>query len=201
MGRAKLIASIAAALVAAVVLVSSCAQTVTGAATTPGESTPAPTLETLSQGVPGAPPEAPPATPSDGPLVPDVIADECLLTATELTALLGVSVQPAQVTTAPNDAIKVPSCVATPTAGPAMPAGVVNVYAIRGSTPAEYVRSRGGRDLAGVGEAARVVRTGSATVLRVARGSFLITISALRGSPNDDVWRAAGNAALGRLPG
>lgn len=201
MGRAGLIASIAAAVLVTTVLVSGCAQTITGAATTPGESTPAPTLETLSQGIPGASSEAPPATPSDGPLVPDVIADECLLTATELTALLGVSVQPAQATTAPTDAIKVPSCVATTTAGPATPAGVVNVYAIRGSTPAEYVRTRAGRELAGVGEAARVVRTGAATVLQAARGPFLVTISALRGSPPDGAWRAAGNAALARLPG
>lgn len=129
------------------------------------------------------------------------MADECLLTAAEFTALLGVSVQPTQATVAPNDALKVPSCIATTTAGPATAVGAVNVYAIRGTTPAEYVRSRAGHALSGVGEAARVVRTGTATVLQAAGGAFLVTISALEASPSDDAWRAAGNAALARLPG
>jgi hypothetical protein len=196
-GRVRLLVAVAAAA-----LVGGCSQVVPGTATTPGQTTP-PTLETLAQGVPGAPPAPttpPPGSASDGPLVPDVTADECLLTAGELTALLGVSVQPAQATVAPNESVKVPSCVATTTAGPATPAGVVNVYAIRGSTPAEYVRGRTGRVLSGVGEAAIVVRTGTATVLQAARGPFLVTISALGTPPSDDAWRAAGNAALGRLP-
>lgn len=188
--------------VAAVVLVGGCAQVVTGRATTPGVTTP-PSRGALAHGVPGTEPAPAPASgsPSDGPLVPDVMADECLLTAAEFTALLGVSVRAAEATVAPSDAIRVPSCVAVTTAAPGRPVGVVNVYGIRGSTPAEYVHSRAGRALTGVGQAARVVRTATATVLQAARGPFLITISALQGSPSDDAWRAGGNAALGRLPG
>ncbi len=143
-----------------------------------------------------------PAAP-DGPLVDDVVADECLLTAAEVTDLLGRSVQPpAQTDTPRADGLRVPSCVTSTVDGATILA--VNVYGTAATTPAEHIRAvppnAGRRELISVGEAAAVVRTGTGTVLQAARGPFLVTINVLRGTPSDGAWRTAGTAALTRLP-
>lgn len=180
-------------VLAAAVLLGGCSQVVPGAATA----------------APPAVPAAPdPATPGPGAPAPrsgltaDVVADECLLNAAEFGALLGEAVRPpAQGAVTRDDGSSSSSCVAT--AG-TEPLALINVYAVRAGTPAEYVlagATGGRRELSGVGEAAAVVETRTGPTLQLASPGFLVTILVAGRSPDDDAWRTAATAALSRLPG
>lgn len=198
MGGARLVGTLAAAL-----LVAGCAaETVAGTAGPVIEEQRAGSSDSGQSSQPAEQSQPSPAA-ADGPLVDGVVADECLLTAAEVTALVGQPAQPPAQTDAPRtDGLRVPSCVTSTARGVTILA--VNVYGITGATPAEHVRAAapnaGRRELTGVGEAAAVVRTGTGTVLQAARGPFLVTINVLRGAPSDGAWRTTGNAALARLP-
>lgn len=131
----------------------------------------------------------------------DPVADECLLNASELGALVGGSVQPPeQDSVARADGSTVRSCVAM-TGG--QPVAMINVYRVRSGTPADYVRAAapgGRRDLDGVGQAAAVFDTSAGPTLQLAGADYLVTILVAGSSPTDDAWRTAATAALSRLP-
>lgn len=153
--------------------------------------------------VTGAPsPTAPtaPASPRSG-LDADVLADECLLNASEFGALVGTAVRPpTQDSVSRSDGSTGLSCVAT--AG-TEPIAMINVYAVRSGTPADFVRAGapgGRRELTGVGEAASVVDTKTGPTLQLASPTYLVTILVADRTPTDDAWRAAATAALSRLP-
>ncbi|MGH3585820.1 MAG: hypothetical protein ACRDQ0_05815 [Pseudonocardia sp.] len=163
--------------------------------------------------VPGTATAAPPpgstvpATPDTtesgrGGLDADVLPDECLLNAAEFGDLVGVPVRPPeQGTVERDDGSSSASCVAT--AG-TDPVAMINVYAVRGTTPADHVRAGGGagrHELPGVGEAAVVIDTATGPTLQLASTEYLVTILVSGRTPPDDAWRAAAEAALSRLPG
>jgi hypothetical protein len=157
-----------------------------------------------SASIPGTPSAAGVATPPVEPgsrsgLEADPIADECLLDAFQVGALVGFAVQPpAESTLKRPDGSVGRSCVAG--AG-AEPVALVNVYRTRAGTPAEYVAAGPkGRPLPGAGEAAAVFDTPAGPTLQVASRAYLVTILVARGTPSDDAWRAAALAALRRLP-
>ena len=69
-------------------------------------------------------------------------------------------------------------------------------------TPAQFVSkgAAGGRRLTGVGVAAAVLDTVAGPTLQVASPRFVLTIVVQGRVPGDAAWRAAGRAALARLP-
>lgn len=161
-----------------------------GSAALPGAA-PAPATAPPTAGVP--------AGPRSG-LQADVVADECLLNASEFGALVGTAVRPPeQGTVRRADGSESSSCVAT---SGSEPVAMVNVYAVRSGTPADYVRaggSAGRRDLPGVGEAAVVIDTQSGPTLQLAGPRHLVTITVSGRTPTEDAWRTAATAALSRL--
>lgn len=168
----------------------------------PGIGTAAPPTapaETPDQRTPPTAPHTPP-----GPraaLDADPIADECLLNASEFGALVDGPVRPPeQGTIRRSDGSHSSSCVAT--AG-RDPLALINVYAVRTGTPADYVRaggSAGRREIADVGEAAVVVDTQTGPTLQLASPRYLVTILVSGREPSDEAWRTAALAALSRLP-
>ncbi|MEJ3655373.1 hypothetical protein WEH80_20600 [Actinomycetes bacterium KLBMP 9759] len=142
---------------------------------------------------------APPAAAARPGLQSDVLTDECLLTTAEITRLVGRPVDaPAQGDVARGDGSTGSSCVA---AAGAEPVAMINVYRVRSGVPADVVRSAVGRhDLRGVGDAAAVLDTVAGPTLQVAGPRFLVTILVAGRMPDDEAWRAAAAAALGRLP-
>ena len=176
-------------------LVSGCTSVVPGTAVAAPPSVPA-----------GPPISSAPAAPSpSGPrsgLEVDVVDDECLLNASEFGALVGGPVRPPeQGTVERGDGSRSSSCVAT---SGSEPVAMINVYAVRTGTPADYVRAAapgGRRELPDIGEAATVVDTQSGPTLQLASPRFLVTIVVAGRAPDDAAWRAAAEAALSRLPG
>lgn len=167
-----------------------------------GCTTVVPGSATAASGTASAEPAGPPGSPGLGSgLEADVLPDECLLTAVELGELVGEPVQPPeQGTVERGDGSVSASCVAT--AG-SEPVALVNVYAVRSGTPADYVRAGGGsgrRALPGVGEAAVVIGTAAGPTLQLAGERYLVTILVSGRAPSDPRWRAAAEAALSRLP-
>lgn len=136
-----------------------------------------------------------------GGLDADVLADECLLTAAEFDELVDVPVEPpAQSTVDRGDGSRGAACVA---AAGAEPVALVNVYAVRSGSPADYVRAAGTagrRELPGVGAGAAVIGTAAGPTLQLAGERYLVTILVSGTAPTDDEWRAAAEAALSRLP-
>jgi hypothetical protein len=165
----------------------------------PGSATAAPAPGSSVPGAPG-PPAAPPGARSG--LDADVLPDECLLNAAEFGDLVGVAVQPPeQGTIEREDGSVSASCVAT--AG-SEPVAMLNVYAVRSGTPADYVRAGGDagrRELPEVGDAAVVIDTATGPTLQLASPEYLLTILVSGRTPSDDAWRTAARAALSRLPG
>ena len=141
------------------------------------------------------------AAPASAGLEPDVLPDECLLTAAELGELVGEPVEPPeQGSVARGDGSRSAGCVATVGSEPV---ALVNVYAVRSGTPADYVRaggSAGRRELPGVGESAVVLGTAAGPTLQLAGERYLVTILVSGRAPSDAEWRAAAEAALSRLP-
>jgi hypothetical protein len=134
----------------------------------------------------------------------DVLPDECLLDAEELRALLGRAVRaPEQTVVDRDDGSRSSSCYANAAEGYPTPLAAINVYRVRSGTPAEFVRAAApaGRALGGVGEAAALLDTAAGPTLQVAGRAHLVTVVVLGRGPDDDAWRAAGTAALARLPG
>jgi hypothetical protein len=132
-----------------------------------------------------------------------VLADECLLDAAQLTALLGRPVRaPEQSVVRRDDGSHSASCYAAPVQGSG-PLAAVNVYRVRVGTPAAFVRAAaaGGRALAGAGTAAAVLDTAAGPTLQVAGRRFLVTVAVAGHEPDDAAWRRAARAALARLPG
>jgi hypothetical protein len=126
-------------------------------------------------------------------LVADVLADECLLTATELGELVDLPVEPpAQGTVDRGDGSRSAACVVT--AG-SEPVALVNVYAVRSGSPADYVRA------AGVGGRRELPGVGAGPTLQLAGERYLVTILVSGSVPSDEEWRAAAEAALSRIPG
>jgi len=173
-----------------------------------------------SRTVAGAPSEAagaPPAKPGSAgntfsatararapALQSDVLADECLLDAGQLAALLGRPVRaPAQSVVRRDDGSRRAGCYVVPAEGGAAPVVAINVYRVRSGTPAQFVatRSAGGRRLAGIGEAATVLDTAAGPTLQVASARFVVTVVVRGRDPGDAAWRAAARHALARLPG
>jgi hypothetical protein len=130
----------------------------------------------------------------------DVLADECLLDATQLGALLDRPVRAEQAVVRRADGTRSTSCYAGPADGPREPLAAINVYRVRAGTPAEVVRAASGRALPGLGEAATLLETAAGPTLQVASPRFLVTLLVQGRSPPDDAWRAAARAALARLP-
>jgi hypothetical protein len=139
-------------------------------------------------------------------LEPDVVADECLLDATQLRALLGRPVRaPEQAVVRRDDGSRSSGCYAAADAAEqepeAGPVAAVNVYRVRTGTPAAFVRAAaaGGRALTGAGEAAAVVDAVGGSTLQVAGRRFVVTVAVQGAAPDDRAWRAAARAALARL--
>ncbi len=130
----------------------------------------------------------------------DALADECLLDATQLGALLDRPVRAEQAVVRRTDGTRSTSCYVGPADGPREPLAAINVYRVRAGTPAEAVRAAGGRSLPGLGEAATLLQTAAGPTLQVASPRFLVTLLVQGRSPPDDAWRAAARAALARLP-
>lgn len=180
------------------VLLAGCTTAVpgTGVAAAPPITTPAPRAP--------APPEGGP--PEGGPrsaLAADVVADECLLDALEFSALLGEPVLPPEQQRVEREDGGVRSACYVGAAGDGTPLAMVNVYAPREGTPADFVRAappEGRRDLGGVGEAAVLVDTPPGQVLQLAGPRHVVTVAVLDGAPADDAWRTAAGAALAALP-
>jgi hypothetical protein len=201
-------------LVAVLVPVASgCSRAVAGAAR------PAPPTVPVAAGAPTRGETAPPAASVTGSAVAvsaparrasavelqsDVLPDECLLDADELRALLGRAVlAPEQMVVARDDGSRSSSCYANAAEGYPTPLAAINVYRVRSGTPAEFVRAaaQGGRSLGGVGEAGALLDTAAGPTLQVAGRAYVVTVVVLGRGPDDDAWRAAGTAALARLPG
>jgi hypothetical protein len=165
----------------------------------PGSATAAPPPGAPAPGTPGPP--AAPSGPRSG-LDADVLPDECLLDASEFGDLVGLAVQPPeQGTVERQDGSVSAGCVATVGSDPV---AMINVYAVRAGTPADYVRAGGGagrRELPELGEAAVVVDTATGPTLQLASPEYLVTILVSARAPSDEAWRAAAQAALSRLPG
>jgi hypothetical protein len=136
-----------------------------------------------------------------GGLDADVLADECLLTAAELSELVDVPVErPEQGTVDRADGSRSAACMVT--AG-TEPVALLNVYAVRSGTPADYVRASGAagrRELAGVAGGAAVIGTAAGPTLQLAGERYLVTILVSGRAPSDEEWRAAAEAALSRIP-
>jgi hypothetical protein len=136
-----------------------------------------------------------------GLLDADVLADECMLTAPELSELVDVPVeQPEQGTVDRADGSRGAGCMVT--AG-TEPVALLNVYAARSGSPADYVRAAGTagrRELPGIGAGAAVIGTAAGPTLQLAGGQYLVTILVSGSTPSDEEWRAAAQAALSRLP-
>ena len=130
----------------------------------------------------------------------DVLADECLLDAAQLGALLDRPVRAENAAVRRADGTRSTSCYVGPADGPREPLAAINVYRVRAGTPAEAVRAAGGRALPGLGEAATLLETAAGPTLQVASPRFLVTLLVQGRSPPDDAWRAAARAALARLP-
>ena len=130
----------------------------------------------------------------------DVLADECLLDAAQLGALLGRPVRVEQSVVRRDDGTRSTSCYAGAVEGKPAPLAAINVYRVRSGTPSEFVRAAGGRALGGAGEAATLLETAAGPTLQVAGPAFLVTLVVQGRSPPDEAWRAAARAALARLP-
>jgi hypothetical protein len=135
-----------------------------------------------------------------GGLEPDVVADECLLTADELGDLVDVAVEPPQQGAVERgDGTRSAGCVANAESGPV---ALINVYGVRSGSPADYVQAAGAsgrRELPGVGAGAAVIGTAAGPTLQLAGERYLVTILVSGRAPSDEEWRAAGEAALARL--
>jgi hypothetical protein len=159
---------------------------------------------------PGPPAAGPPGGTARDPtpttpvaLQPDVLADECLLDAGQLAALLGRPVRaPAQSVIRWHDGSRRTGCYVAAAGGGAAPVAAINVYRVRTGTPAQFVATRaaGGRRLTGIGEGATVLDTVAGPTLQVASGRFVVTVVVRGRDPGDAAWRAAARHALARLP-
>ncbi len=129
-----------------------------------------------------------------------MLADECLLDAAQLGALLGRPVRVEQSVVRRDDGTRSTSCYAGAVEGKPAPLAAINVYRVRSGTPSEFVRAAGGRALGGAGEAATLLETAAGPTLQVAGPAFLVTLVVQGRSPPDEAWRAAARAALARLP-
>ena len=131
-------------------------------------------------------------------LVPDPVPDECALSAPEAQALVRLPVERMVMTSVPGPEERpAPGCVAVQGENQQV---LVNVYEVRGGSPADAVRVRdGARPLGGVGDAAAVVMARTGPTLYVAGNRFLVTVAVAFREPDDDAWRAAGRAALDRV--
>jgi hypothetical protein len=140
--------------------------------------------------------QAPPAV----SLVADPVNDECVLNAAEVQALIGAQVDRTGMTTVPGaDGRPVRGCVAARGDSQLV---LMNVYRVRGGTPADAVHSADGADrrfLDGVGEAAAIVPARTGPALQVAGKRFLVTLEAGYLTPSDDAWRVAGRIAIDRV--
>lgn len=153
-------------------------------------------------GAPGGTPGS--GTPASGPaaqttlLTADVIDDECLLDAAAFAALLGGPVSaPAETAVVRPDGTSTRSCYALSRNGSPAPSAAVNVYRVNRGTPASFVRAAtGGRQVAGVGEAAVLLDTVGGTTLQVATARYLVTVTVVDGSPSAGQWAAAGRAVV-----
>jgi hypothetical protein len=196
--RARLGRTLAGLAVATLPLAAAgCATLVTGSATAAPPTVPA---ETSVAPEPTTPP--PPPLGARAGLDADPFPDECLLDASELSALVGGPVRPPeQGTVRRSDGTRSSSCVVT--AGHD-PVAMINVYTVRAGTPADYVRAggpAGRRELPGVGDAAVVIDTHTGPTLQLASPRYLVTILVSGTTPSDEAWRTAALAALARLPG
>lgn len=172
----------------------------------PAAAPAAPATETTNPAEPSASPTTVPARPSA--LEPDVLADECLLDAAQLAALLGRPVRaPEQVVVSRDDGSRSSGCYVTASGDDPAPLAAINVYRVRSGTPVQFVRAAAGagRALPKVGKAAAVFETAAGPTLQVADARFLVTVvvhapGSTDKAPDDKAWRAAAQAALARLP-
>lgn len=167
-----------------------------------GADTAAPKPATPDRARPGA--TAPAPSPGGaGPLTADVVPDECLLDATGFGALLGATVPtPANHVVSRPGGATTRSCFAVATSGAPAPTASVNVYRVNTGAPAAFLRTAtGSRPLAGIGDGAVLVDTLGGPTLQIATPRLLVTVAVAGRAPSDDAWRAAGRAAVARLPG
>jgi len=141
-----------------------------------------------------------------GDLVPNVVDDECLLTAVELGTLVGRTAIRAENTELAGGGAR-RSCFYAPEAADS-PVARIDVYASASLPPSELVAkiaANGGRAMAGIGQGAVVVTGQDGTSeLVVASPTLLAVLTVLPGGaaapPSDQSWTAAGTAMAGRLP-
>jgi hypothetical protein len=178
------------------------AATTSRATTTPARSTsrsPAPTTTAATT----TPADAGGALPGD--LTPNVVEDECLLSAAEFAALTGRAAVRAENTELAGGGGR-RSCFYTPE-GADDPAARIDVYASASLPPPELVAriaANGGRALPGVGRGAALVSgQGGAVELVVASATLLTVLTVLPSgavaAPPDAAWVAAGNAMAAHL--
>jgi hypothetical protein len=193
------------ALIGLLMVVSACSRAVPGTpSTAPGSAAMAPPADSPAGGTAvGSAVVSASASPTRArtpALESDVLADECLLDAAQLGALLGRPVRVEQSVVRRDDGTRSTSCYAGAVEGKAVPLAAINVYRVRSGTPSEFVRAAGGRALGGAGEAATLLETAAGPTLQVAGPAFLVTLVVQGRSPPDEAWRAAARAALARLP-
>jgi hypothetical protein len=190
-------------LIGLLIVISACSRAVPGTPSPGGAALP-PSAESPAGGTAvGSAVISGSASPTRAPaptLESDVLADECLLDATQLGALLGRPVRVEQSVVRRDDGTRSTSCYAAAAGGKPAPLAAVNVYRVRSGTPAEFVRAAGGRALSGAGQAATLLETAAGPTLQVAGPAFLVTLVVQGRSPPDDAWRAAAQGALARLP-
>lgn len=141
-----------------------------------------------------------------GDLTPNVVDDECLLTAQEYGALAGSTGIRAENTELAGGGGR-RSCFYSPD-GSDEPAARIDVYASSSLPPPELVArivAGGGRPLAGVAQGAAVVTAQDGSVeLVVASPALLAVLTVLPGGtaapPSDQAWTEAATAMAGRLP-
>ena len=195
-------------LIGLLMVVSACSRavpgtpsTTLGAAVSPSAESPAGGTAVGSAVVSAVGSTSPSPTKARTPaLESDVLADECLLDAAQLGALLGRPVRVEQSVVRRDDGTRSTSCYAGATEGKPAPLAAINVYRVRSGTPSEFVHAAGGRALGGAGEAATLLETAAGPTLQVAGPAFLVTLVVQGRSPPDEAWRAAARAALARLP-
>jgi len=164
------------AVLVAVLVLGGCAVSV------PGRAVPEPAAVASS---------APPAASRSPTLVADVLADECLLDADGFALLLEAPVEPPATGGEPR------ACTTAATRGTPRALASVNVYGVRDGSPVDLLRS--GRELVGVGDAARVVETVGGPTLQIAAGEHLVTIAVAEREPDDGRWAEAAARAVAAL--
>ena len=132
---------------------------------------------------------------------PDVLTDECLLDAAPVRrAARAPGAVPEQAVVRRDDGSRSSSCYVGPADGPRVRWPRSTSTGCGPGRPRSSSVRPAGAGCTGVGEAAAVLDTAAGPALQVASPRFLVTVVVQGREPGDAAWRAAGRAALARLP-